>query len=443
MPKIHHIKKGLDIPLSGTAPLQLDSYSHSRFIISPGDFKWWSPSLLVNENDEVKVGTPLFEDKENSRVKIVSPVSGKINRIHRGAKRKIEMIEIESDSRYIPIALNIPENPDRESLIQTLLDTGLWPFITQRPFGITANPNDKPKSIFVSCFDTAPLAPDYNFIINRQQEEFLQGLSLLAKLTVGKIHLGLHENQRDTIITKDTKIETHYFTGKHPAGNVGTQIHHIDPINKGEVVWCINPQAVIMIGRLFLHKKLDFNKIVAVTGCKTTHNRYVELTNGISLDGLWKDSPLNENTRMISGNILTGRDITQSGAIGFYDSQVTLLQEGGERELIGWLLPGFKKWSISRTFTSWLFRKKSYSPDTSLHGGRRPFIMTGVYEKVFPFDILPLQLLKACIIKDIELMEALGIYEVIEEDFALCEVVCPSKNDCQQIIAEGLRLIRG
>lgn len=436
------IKKGLDIQLEGEAVRNLKTHLSSKSYIFPTDFRWFVPKLLVKEGDPVTVGTPLFCKKRDERVCVVSPVNGKITQIVRGEKRVLEVIEIENEETSIPKRCEIPENLSSSIIQSLMLQNGLWPMLRQRPFSVIPSPDKKPKSLFISCFDSSPLAPDFFFLLNNQKEMWQKGVEIL-KLLLGEIpiYLGLNSNDNNSIFEETKDVNIRYFSGPHPVGNVGTQIHLVDPINKGESVWFIHPQDVVTIGRFFLKGELSFDRIVALTGPELTETGYWKVNYGSDLKPLLMPLLHSDNVRLISGNVLTGSKLSDFLAVRFYDCQVTALQEGGEREFLGWLLPGLKKWSFSHTYLSFLFPKKKFNHNTSLNGGKRTFVMTDIYDKVFPFDIIPLSLLKACVIKDIEMMEALGIYEVDTEDFALCEAVCPSKIDCQQIVYEALEQI--
>jgi Na+-transporting NADH:ubiquinone oxidoreductase subunit A len=309
---------------------------------------------------------------------------------------------------------------------------------------VVANPNDQPKSVFISCFDTAPLAPDYNFVLaNSSAEHFRRGLTAVSKLTKGKVNLTLkHGEEANKVFEGIGGVEISHFSGPHPAGNVGIQIHHLDPVNKGEAVWYVNFQDVIAIGRLFAEGIYRPERLVALTGSEVVEPRYHKMLSGGAIAPMLEGNVKEGGLRYISGNVLTGTKIERNGYLGFYDSQVTVIPEGNYFEMFGWALPGIGKLSFSRTFLSSLFPKKTYKPDTNFHGGERAFVVTGLYEKVFPMDIYPMQLLKAIIAQDIDMMENLGIYEVAEEDFALCEFVCPSKIEIQSIVRQGLDLIR-
>ena len=445
---LYKVNKGLDIKIDGSALFQTEEYHTDIYAIRPDDFHWITPKLSVEEGDQVIVGTTVFCSKDDERIRFVSPVSGKIERIVRGEKRHINHIIIKSDGKLNSETVNLPEIISKETIIDTLLKYGLWTFVRQRPFGCIADYRNSPKAIFISCFDSAPLAPDYQFILNGYENEFQEGINILSKLTGGKTYLCL-DNKRDNSFFEKTKnVDIQYFSGPHPAGNVGTQINRISPINKGEYIWYIEPQYVATIGRLFLNRQLDFTKTIAVTGPVVGNPRYIKIINGASLKDAFtlkavdKSGFETDETRFISGNILSGHKIDNECFIGYYDQQITIIKEGGRRRVLGWMYPGLKLWSNSNTYLSKFITRKSYNVDTTLHGGRRVMMFSDIYDNVFPMDIMPMELLKACVTKDIDKMEELGIYEVTEEDFALCEVVCPSKTECQQIIYDGLTLIR-
>ncbi|MBP1672727.1 MAG: Na(+)-translocating NADH-quinone reductase subunit [Bacteroidetes bacterium] len=450
MQKTIKTKKGLDIRLIGEAAQHVQTYQTSHYAITPDHFKWLTPKLLVQENEPVLVGQPLFFAKENNQITITSPVSGKIAQIIRGEKRKIEHITIESDQLFQTVDTSGKINDgNAEEIVQTLLHFGLWPMVRQRPYGTIAQPAQKPKAIFVCCTDTAPLAPEISYLLEGKMDLFFKGLSTIAKLTEGTLYLTVKTGTKlFDLFTNDATTGKQIaaipnckwvpFSGPHPSGNVGTQIHFLAPIQKGDIVWTIDPQNVATIGNLFLNQKLDFTKRIALAGGGLKNGSYFDIVNGASVSGIIKDQLVQDDVRVISGNVLTGSNIGKEGYVGFYDHLISVIPESEERELFGWIMPNFNKFSVSRTFFSYLMPHKKYNMDTRLFGGKRVPMFSDVYSKVFPMDLLPDQLLKACYIKDIEAMEALGIYEVIEEDFALCEFVCPSKSDCQQIVKDAL-----
>lgn len=440
------IKQGLDINLLGDAEKVITEVDAGMYAIKPIDFIGVFPKVVVQEGDKVKAGSQLCFDKYRDNIWFTSPVSGTVKEVRRGAKRVLLEIIIEPDAQqqYEDFGKAAPNNLDRDQVLDKMLKSGVWPVIRQRPYTVIANPDDNPKAIFVSAFDTSPLAPDYNFIVEGQAEAFQTGLDALKKLTTGKIHLNLKGNgDNSSVFTNAKNVQINYFSGPHPAGNVGTQINKLDPINKGEVVWHLRPHEVITIGRLFLEGRFNSERIIALVGSEVIKPMYIKTRIGASIKEIIKDNLKDGKLRFISGNPLTGKKIDKNGFISFYDSQLTVLPEGDYYEMFGWVLPGFGKFSFSRTFFSWLHPKdKKYRMDTNFHGGPRAFVITGEMEKVFPFDIYPMQLLKAIMIEDIDAMENLGIYEVDEEDFALIEFIDTSKTEAQYIVRKGLDIMR-
>ena len=314
--------------------------------------------------------------------------------------------------------------------------------IIQRPYGIIADPSDTPKAVFVSTFDSAPLAPDYNFVLAGEKRNLETGIEAMRKLASGKVHLGVRAGAEGEMASLKG-AEIHTFAGKHPVGNVGVQIHHVDPINKDERVWTVNIQDLAIIGRLLNEGRVDRTKVIAVAGSEVKNPQYYRLIDGAPVASVLKENlkPSTHNPRIISGNVLTGRKTPADGFIGFYANMVTVIPEGNHYELLGWAMPRLNKFSVSRAYFSWLCPKKVYDLDTNLNGGERPFVVTGLYDKYLPMDIYPTYLLKAILAGDIDKMENLGIYEVVEEDFALCEFVDPSKIEMQQIIRDGINLM--
>ena len=442
------ITKGLDIKLKGSPQLIRTAYTSPKVAITPPDFKWITPQLIIEEGATVRVGDSLFIAKENPKISFVAPASGTVTEIVRGEKRRITAVIIEKDKKNSSsITLEMIKEGSPEEIIYTMLVTGVWPMVRQRPFGTIANPDQRPKAIYISCFDTAPLAPDLHYILQDKGAQFAQGVKILSQLTKGNLYLTIPVDhkpledwlQKEVLEKIDTtNIKVISFKGKHPAGNVGTQIHFVTPIQKGEVVWYVDPQHTANIGTLFLQKQLDFSRTVALTGSEVKNPQYYDTMIGAALLDLLEEQVDNEYPRVVSGNLLTGRNVGKDGFTGFYDHQISVISDDVQREFLGWMTPGLNKFSLSRTFLSFLMPKKEYVMDTRLHGGERALMFSDVYSRVFPFRLLPDQLLKACITKDLDLMEALGIYEVIEEDFALCEFVCPSKTNCQQIVHDAL-----
>ncbi len=440
------LKKGFDIRLEGIAEKKLAGVVNPvKYGVMPTDFPGLIPKLEVKPDTEVLAGTPLFHDKLRPEIKFTSPVSGSVVSVERGDRRKLlEVIVEKNGTGYVDFGKADPEKLSAEQIKEHLLSSGLWPAIRQRPYHVVANPNDQPKSIFISGFDTAPLAPDYNYILeNSSVADFRTGINALAKLTDGRINLILKGNGNDNKIFDGIEgVEKSYFSGPHPAGNVGVHIHHLDPLNKGEIIWFVNFQDVISIGRLFVEGVYKPERIVALTGSEVVNPQYYKMLSGSAVTSVVSGNIKPGNQRYVSGNVLTGTKINQDGFLGYYDSQITVIPEGNYYEFFGWASPGINKFSFSRTFLSSLLPGRNYKLDTNMHGGERAFVVTGQYEKVVPMDIFPMQLLKAIIAEDIDNMENLGIYEVAEEDFALCEFICPSKIEIQSEIRKGLDLMR-
>lgn len=445
MPKVIRLRKGLNIKLAGKAEkILLPEMAVNRYGIRFADFPGLAARLEINEGSTVSAGSPLFHDKAFPEIKYVSPVSGVVKEIIRGEKRQLAEIVIEQlGSDRIDFGTADPLKLTREEVMAKVMNAGLWPVLRQRPYNIVARPGNVPKAIFISMFDTAPLAPDLDFVMTNIHGGFLQtGINVLSRLTEGKIHISLEaDGTRVAELKSLENVEFHYFAGPHPAGNVGVQIHHIDPVGKGEVVWSTDIQDVASLGRLFSTGFHDREKVIALAGPGVLHPKYHRVKPGASVSGILKSNLSNDHQRVISGNVLTGKKISPDGSFGFYDDMVTVLPEGDHSELLGWASPGFTKYSYWRTFLSKLFPKKEYVLDTNIHGGERAFVVTGHYENVLPMDIYPVHLLKAILSEDIELMENLGIYEVAEEDFALCEYIDPSKTEIQEIIRKGINLM--
>ncbi|MGB1040114.1 MAG: Na(+)-translocating NADH-quinone reductase subunit A [Flavobacteriales bacterium] len=441
MAKAIKIRKGLNLKIKGSPELNTNEVPNSsHYAIKPTDFPSLTPKMVVKQGDKVKVGTPVFHDKYRESIQYVSPVSGEVTEVKRGAKRKILEVVIKADSEFTHESFDTTGDTK-----EVILKSGLWPCIKQRPLDIVANYKEEPKAIFISGFDSSPLAPNYEYLLQNKKAEVQAGIDALAKLTKGKLNVTIQNSAKNVSIFSSTNgIELYTINSKHPAGNVGTQIHHIAPVNKGEVVWTINALDVARIGSLFLTGKVDFSKTVALTGSEVESPSYYKMIAGADISHLVKGKIKSENVRYISGNILTGENVGQEGYLGFYDNQVTVIPEGDHYKVSfteGWLSPGFKKLSNSKAFLSALIPQKSYDIDTNLNGEERAFVISGQYEQVFPFDIYPVQLIKAAITNDIDKMEKLGIYEVAPEDFALCEFVCTSKINSQQIIRDGLKVI--
>lgn len=441
------LKRGLNIPIAGEAAQKIKKAVVPGVVaIKPTDFRGLLPRLLVKEGDKVLAGSPVLADKKSPDIVFTSPVSGTVEAIVRGEKRKLLEVRVKADKtqEYVDFGVKKVKEMDADQVKKALLESGLWPALIQRPYGVLANPDIRPKAIFVSAFNTAPLAADLEYALRDEFNNIQTGIDALAKLTDGGIHLSLNsENYSGTPFHKLENVIQHTFTGKHPAGNVGIQIHHISPIRKGDTVWTVSLLMLAAIGKLLNTGKYDMTRRVAVTGPKAIDPSYVTALPGMAMSDIneFYDNSA-KDIRFISGDVLTGANVGEDGFLGFYDNQVTLIKEGKEYEMLGWAKP-FRSnlFSASRTYFSWLTPNKKYDMDTNLHGGVRAFLMNDVYGKVLPMDIYPVYLTKACIAEDIDKMEKYGIYEVLEEDLALCEYVCPSKIDIQSIISDGISLM--
>jgi len=450
MSKTISLKRGMDIKLVGEAEkITVDAARSKYYAIRPGDFHGLTPKMLVKVGESVKAGTIIFHDKYNDVINYASPVAGTIHEIVRGEKRKILTVLIEAaanDDYEVRNPVN-PSSADAGEVKAELLSCGLWSLIKQRPFDIVANPENEPKAIYVSAFDSAPLAPDYDYVMHGKKAEFQMGLQVLKKLTSGQVHLGLNgKSKHEDVFTSSEGVVHTSYVGKHPAGNVGVHIHHTNPINKGEYVWVVNAQDVAIIGKYFMTGRFDLTKLVALTGSEVKFPKYYRVISGAQLSSILGGNTKTENEeRIISGNALCGTKEAFDSYLGYHDNQITVLPEGNQMKFFlteGWLSLGFNKLSNSRLYPSFLFPNKKYRLDTNLNGEDRGFVVTGEMERVFPFDIYPMQLIKAAMSDDIDSMESLGIYEVSPEDFALCEFVCTSKINVQDEIRYGLDLIK-
>lgn len=443
MIKVYKIKQGLDIKLKGRAEsiIKKEQVGVEEYALKPTDFPGLTPRIVVREGDKVKAGTPLFYDKYQEKVQFVSPVSGTVKEIRRGERRKVlEVVVTPDEKAFTYETFEADEKASPEEIKAVMLKAGIFPSIRQRPYDVVANPDETPRAIFVSTFDTAPLALDYDFIIKRELEAFKKGLQILSKLAPLYVNL---RDVADKDIVDGVEATVSVFKGKHPASNVGVQINKLTPINKGEAIWTIAPQDVIILGRLFIEKKYDARIVVALSGSEVIHPIYYSLHKGVNIQGVLKGNLKDDQeVRVISGNTLVGTKIEENGFLGFYDNQLTVIPEGAEYEFLGWMKPGFGKMSVSKSFFSWLTPNKKYSLSANTRGEERAFVMSGEYERVFPMDIMPVQLLKAILAKDIDKMEQLGIYDVAPEDFALCEFVCTSKIESQRIVREGLNYLK-
>ena len=435
------IKRGLDIPLVGEAAKNIQEAPKAEmYAIVPDDFHGVTPKILVKSGEEVKVGTPLMCDKNRPEVNFVSPVSGTVEAINRGERRKVLEIVVKSDGKFdgVDFGKLDADKMNAQEVKETLLKSGLFAYIKQRPYDVIANPEVAPRDIFVTAFDSAPLAPDFEYVAEDEEAALQAGIDAIAKLTAGKVYVGVKADSKLTL----KGCEVVKFKGAHPAGNVGVQIANIAPVNKGEVVWTMSAFDLLLIGRLFTTGKLDFTRTITLAGSEVEAPQYVKTVVGASIASIISGNvkKADHNQRIISGNVLTGTKVSAEDYLRAYSTQVTIIPEGDDcNEFVGWATPGCGKFSVSRTFGSWLFGKnKKYNIDARLRGGERGIIMSGEYDSVFPMDILPEFLVKAVIAFDIDKMENLGIYEVAPEDFALCEFVDTSKLPLQQIIRNGL-----
>ncbi len=437
------IKKGLDIKLKGEAIKSTEKAIISNFYtLRPEDFHGVVPKLISKVGAHIKAGEPVFYDKSNENVIFVSPVSGEIIEINRGEKRKILSIKIQADKKesYLEHKVLNLDTAKPEDVKTLLLASGCWPFIKQRPYDVIANPDKEPKAIFISAYASAPLVADYDYTLQGKELALQAAVTALGKLTKGKVHVCVGKDSKSPMAGL-SGITLHSVSGPHPSGNVGTQINKINPVNKGEIVWTINPHDLIIIGDLLLTGKFNAERIVAMVGSSVEKPRYFVTKLGCEIATMIYDYGINKraNVRVISGNVLSGKAVNPDGYLDYYSNTITIIPEGDDYELFGWTMPVFNKISITRALTfSWLFPNKKYDLNTNTNGEHRAFVVTGNYEEVFPLDIFPMQILKSCMYNDLDEMEALGMYEVAPEDFALTEFVCISKQPHQEIIRKGL-----
>lgn len=449
MSRVIKIAKGLDVHLLGEAKKEVrEMLNPTSVALKPIDYIGVTPKLLVDVGDKVEIGSPVFFAKEKPSVKFVSPVSGEIAEIRRGAKRVIQEIVIKNDSQ------NTVKDWGKTNLVELssqdikskMLETGLWSLLRQRPYDVIPEENNMPKYIIVKGFDSAPLAADNNFVFKAEKEALQIGIDVLKKLTGVNIYLSVNKETTSEDILKLQNVEVVCFQGRHPYGNVSVQAEKISPINKGERIWYLNLTDLRTIGKLFLTGKYDPTITVALTGEEVKDPAYYKVLRGTCIEDMVKGNVnQDKHLRYISGNVLTGTRIESNGYLCATDNQLTVIQEGDYKEGLGWMMPGLNRFSASRTFLRGFFVrccKKPFSIDSNLHGSKRAYVFTGEFEKVLPMDIYPMQLIKACLSKDIDRMEELGIYEVDSEDFALCEVIDVSKTEIQSIVRGGLELMR-
>lgn len=448
-------KKGFTINLAGKATSQVgDCPLSETFAIKPADFVGMSrPKPVLKDGAIVKAGDVLFFDKKMPSVKYTAPVSGKLVEIKRGAKRKILEFKILADKNieyraFKTYTVSELANLAKADVLEPMLESGVWLNLIQRPYGVVANPEDSPKAIFISTFDSSPLAPNYDVTLKGQKKYIQAGIDVLKKVSNCPIHLTVDTNAEVSDLFNNLRdVENHQISGIHPAGNVGVQIHHIQAISKDVIYWTINPYGLAQIGKLFLEGKYDASKTIALTGSEVENPQYYKTYTGSCLNKFIQEKVTNKHVRVISGNVLVGESVGAEGYLGFYDQQCTVIPEGDKPRFFlteGWLAPIFSRLSIHRAFGlfSFLNPKKEYRLDSSLNGEHRTFVITGLFESVVPMDILPMHLVKSILGEDYEGMEALGIYEVIEEDFALCEFVDVSKHPIQSMLRKGLDMVR-
>ena len=450
MANVIKLHKGLDIHLQGRAEEKLIQLkSNGKYALVPDDFEGVTPKVVVKEGDKVKAGDALFVNKQYPEVKFASPVSGTVREVVRGERRKVLCIKVDADvqQEFVDFGKKDVSSLTGEQVINALLEAGLFGYINQLPYAVSTNPSAQPKAIFVSALRDKPLAGDFQFEAKGQEQDFVTGIMALSKIAKTHVGLGIQPDFQTEIrkLGIDKYAELTIFDGPCPAGNVGVQVNNIDPVNKGEVVWTIgDPTVVLFIGRLFNTGKVNLTRRVALCGSEIANPAYVDMLVGEELSTLLSNSyDASKSVRIINGNVLTGRPTTKDGFLGAHTSEITVIPEGNDAdEMLGWILPRFKQFSVNRSYFSWLCGKKSYALDARVKGGERHMIMSGEYDKVLPMDIYGEYLIKAIISGDIDRQEALGIYEVAPEDFALAEFVDSSKLELQRIVREGLNILR-
>ena len=443
MSKDIKIKKGLNIKLVGEAEKTTENAIISNtYTVRPEDFHSITPKLVAKQGAKVKAGETLFYNKDNEAMKFVSPVSGEISEIERGERRRIEAIKITADKEQSFVDYGKFDG-DATALKSHLLASGCWAFIKQRPYDVIANPDNNPRDIFISGYNSSPLAADLEHTLAGKEEEIQVAISALSKLTDGNVHLSVKKGS-NSIFSNISDANIYKVSGPHPAGNVGTLINKVGPVNKGETVWTVNAQDLVIIGELLLTGKFNAERTIAFAGSSVKKPRYFRTKIGAEVSTMVYDNGVDKdgNDRIISGNVLTGKQVRPDGNLDYYSNLITVIPEGDDYEFFGWNKPVFNKISTSRALTfSWMMPNKKFDLNTNTNGEHRAFVITGSYEEVFPLDIYPMQILKACMYKDLDEMEALGMYEVAPEDFALTEFVCVSKQPHQKIIREGLDLM--
>ena len=452
--QVFHLKKGLDIRLKGRAEeTKIQLRSNGKFALVPDDFEGVTPKVVVKEGDQVKAGDILFVNKQYPQVGFASPVSGKVAAIERGERRKVLAVKIDADAQqsYRELGKKDVAQMDGKAVVDALLEAGIFGYINQLPYAVSTNPETMPKAIFVSALRDKPLACDFEYEVKGQEQDFVTGLQALSKIS--KTYLGVGEG---SALANLKDVEVNAFAGPCPAGNVGVQVNHLDPVNKGEVVWTIgDPTVVLFIGRLFNTGRVNLTRTVALCGSEVQKPLHVDMLVGEELSTLLSNSyDASHHVRIINGNVLTGRQTSKDGYLGAHSSEITVIPEGDDAdEMLGWIMPRLKQFSVNRSYFSWLLGKKEYEADARIKGGERHIIMSGEYDRVLPMDIYGEYLIKAIITGDIDRQEQLGIYEVSPEDFALAEFVDSSdfalaefvdssKLELQRIVREGLNILR-
>lgn len=442
MANVIKLRKGLDINLQGKAEeKRIQLKSNGQYALVPDDFEGVVPKVVVKEGDKVKAGDALFVNKQYPEVKFASPVSGTVREVVRGERRKVLCVRVEADAQQEQVDFGKKDvtKMDGKAVVDALLEAGIFGYINQLPYAVSTNPSQLPKAVFVSALRDMPLAADFEFEVKGQEGDFQTGLTALSKIAKTYLGCGVHSS-----FEHYQNVEVTVFDGPCPAGNVGVQVNHLDPVNKGEVVWTVEPTVVLFIGRLFNTGKVNLRRTVALCGSEVKAPAYVDMLVGEELSTLLSNSyDADHHVRIINGNVLTGKVTTKEGFLGAHTSEITVIPEGDDAdEFAGWIMPRFKQFSVNRSYFSWLCGKKKYALDARVKGGERHMIMSGEYDRVLPMDIYGEYLIKAIIAGDIDRQEALGIYEVSPEDFALAEFVDSSKLELQRIVREGLNILR-
>jgi Na+-transporting NADH:ubiquinone oxidoreductase subunit A len=443
MANVIKLRKGLDIHLQGKAEKKkIQLKSDGKYALVPEDFEGVTPKVIFKEGDTVKAGDALFVNKQYPEVKFASPVSGTVSKVERGERRKVLCIKVDADAQqsFVDFGKKDVSGMDGKDVIESLLEAGIFGYINQLPYSISTNPSVSPRAIFVSALRDKPLAADFEYEVSGQEQDFQTGLTALSHIAKTYLGVGVGSHLKNM---KD--VEVTVFEGKCPAGNVGVQVNNIAPVSKGEVVWTIgDPTTVLFIGRLFNTGRVNLQRTVALCGSEVKSPAYVDMLVGEELSTLLSNSyDMSHDVRIINGNVLTGRPTTKEGYLGAHTSEITVIPEGSQAdEFAGWIMPRLKQFSVNRSYFSWLCRKKEYQLDARVKGGERRMIMSGEYDKVLPMDIYGEYLVKAIIAGDIDRQEALGIYEISPEDFALAEFVDSSKLELQRIIRKGLDILR-